>query len=90
MGDKKLLAGITGILVGSFGIHKFVLGYNKEGVIYLIANLVIVPIISVVTCGTGSILYVINVIPIIEGILYLVKSDEEYKATYIDNKRPWF
>jgi len=90
MGDKKLLAGITGILVGSFGIHKFVLGYNKEGVIYLIANLVIVPIISVVTCGTGSILYVIHVIPIIEGILYLVKSDEEYKATYIDNKRPWF
>ena len=90
MGDKKLLAGITGILVGSFGIHKFVLGYNKEGVIYLIANLVIVPIISVVTCGTGSILYVINVIPIIEGILYLVKSDEEFKATYIDNKRPWF
>ena len=45
MENKKLLAGISGILVGYLGIHKFILGYNKEGVIYLAANFIFVPII---------------------------------------------
>ena len=28
--SKRLIAGILGILIGVWGIHKFVLGYNKE------------------------------------------------------------
>ncbi len=27
--DKKLVAGLCGILLGGFGVHKFILGYNK-------------------------------------------------------------
>src|SRR5712691_7794750 len=34
--DKKVVAGILGILLGGFGIHKFVLGYQKEGLIMLL------------------------------------------------------
>ena len=34
--DKKVLAGVLGIVVGAFGIHKFVLGYTTEGVIMLL------------------------------------------------------
>lgn len=74
--NKKVLAGILGILFGSFGIHKFVLGYTKEGVIQLIA--------TVVTCGAAGI------IGFIEGIIYLTKSDEEFYQTYQVNKKPWF
>jgi hypothetical protein len=29
-------------------------------------------------------------IGLVEGILYLVKSDEEFVRTYIQNKRGWF
>lgn len=33
--NKKILAGILGIILGAFGIHKFILGYTKEGGILL-------------------------------------------------------
>jgi TM2 domain-containing membrane protein YozV len=74
--DKKIVAGILAILVGGFGIHKFVLGYTTEGIIQIV--------VTFVTCGIGSI------VGIIEGIIYLTKSDEEFVRTYIQNKRGWF
>jgi TM2 domain-containing membrane protein YozV len=74
--DKKVVAGICGILIGSLGVHKFILGYTKEGIIQII--------ITVCTCGMGGI------IGLIEGIIYLTKSDEEFVNTYITNKRGWF
>ena len=76
MENKKVLAGIMGILFGGFGIHKFILGYTKEGILQIV--------ISLVTCGIGSI------VGFIEGIIYLTKSDEEFFQTYQENKRPWF
>jgi TM2 domain-containing membrane protein YozV len=78
--NNKIAAGICGILLGSLGIHKFVLGYTKEGVIMLL--------VTVLTCGFGSI--VMGPIGLIEGILYLVKSDEEFVRTYVTNKKGWF
>lgn len=74
--NKKLMAGILAIVLGGFGIHKFILGYNKEGVIHIV--------ITILTCGFGSIL------GLIEGIIYLTKSDEEFFETYQANKKPWF
>jgi TM2 domain-containing membrane protein YozV len=74
--NKKILAGILGIFLGSFGIHKFILGYNKEGIIQLI--------ISVLSCGF------LGIIGLIEGIIYLTKSDEEFYYTYQVNKKGWF
>ena len=88
--DKKILAGILGILFGGFGIHKFVLGYQQEGVI-LLAGQLIAWILAVVTCGVLFFLpLVLSVIGIVEGIIYLTKSDEEFVHTYITNKKPWF
>ncbi len=74
--DKKIPAGICAILVGWLGVHKFVLGYTNEGIIQLI--------LGIVTCGATSI------ISIIEGIIYLTKSDEEFVRTYVQNKKGWF
>lgn len=74
--EKKVLAGILGIVAGSFGVHKFVLGYTTEGLIQLA--------LSFITCGLGGI------VGIVEGIIYLTKSDEEFVRTYIQNKKGWF
>lgn len=74
--DKKLLAGLLGILLGWTGAHKFVLGYTKEGIIQLI--------VSVCTCG------LFGIVGIIEGIIYLTKSDAEFVATYITGRKGWF
>lgn len=78
--DKKIVAGILGILLGAFGIHKFYLGYTKEGVIMLLVTLL--------TLGFGG--FVMGVIGLIEGILYLTKPDEEFVATYVTGKKGWF
>jgi TM2 domain-containing membrane protein YozV len=74
--DKKLTAGLLAILIGSLGVHKFVLGYTTEGIIQIV--------LTFLTCGIGGI------IPLIEGIIYLTKSDEEFVRTYIQNKKGWF
>jgi len=88
--DKKILAGILGILFGGFGVHKFVLGYQQEGIILLSVSIV-AWIIAIVTCGIGTPLIMIpSVIGIIEGIMYLTKSDEEFVQTYIIGRKPWF
>jgi|TARA_B100001971_G_scaffold3705_1_gene3041 TM2 domain-containing membrane protein YozV len=44
--DKKLPAGICGILIGALGIHKFILGYQTEGIIMLL--------VTILTCGLGG------------------------------------
>ena len=77
--NKKLIAGILGILIGALGIHKFYLGYTKEGVIMLLVTLL--------TCGFGGI--IMGPLGLIEGIMYLVKSDDEFEATYITGKKGW-
>lgn len=73
--EKKIPAGILGILIGGLGIHKFYLGYTKEGVIQILLCFL---------CGLGGL------IGLIEGIIYLTKSDEEFVATYITGKKGWF
>lgn len=78
--EKKIAAGICGILIGTFGVHKFILGYTQEGLIMLLVTLL--------TCGLGA--TVMWVIGLVEGIIYLTKSDEEFVATYINNKKGWF
>lgn len=77
---EKLVAGLLGILLGSLGIHKFYLGYTKEGVIMLL--------VSLLTCGIGAV--IMEIIGLIEGIMYLVKSDEEFQAIYVDSHKGWF
>ncbi|WP_304344676.1 TM2 domain-containing protein [Chryseobacterium koreense] len=74
--QKKLAAGLLGILVGAFGANKFYLGYINEGIIQIVLN--------IVTCGAASI------IPFIEGIIYLTMSDEQFDQTYVQNKKAWF
>lgn len=78
--DKKLVAGLLGILLGALGIHKFYLGYQKEGLIMLL--------VTVLTCGFGG--CVMGVIGLVEGIMYLTKSDDEFVAMYVTGRKPWF
>ncbi|MEL4306607.1 TM2 domain-containing protein [Joostella sp. CR20] len=78
--NKKIVAGLLAILLGTFGIHKFILGYQKEGIIMLLC--------SVLSCGIlAPIIYIIG---IIEGIIYLTKSDAEFYNTYQVGRKPWF
>lgn len=79
-GGKRLAAGICGIILGCLGVHKFLLGYSTPGVIMLLVTLL--------TLGVGAL--PMSVIGIVEGVIYLSKSDNDFYSTYIENKREWF
>lgn len=68
-GKDKTAAGILGILLGGLGVHQFYLGSVGTGLI-LIA-------ISVITCGIVG-----AVLGLVEGILILVMSDEDFNKRY--------
>ena len=57
---SKLTAGLLGIFLGGFGVHRFYLGYTTMGIIQIVVTLV--------TCGIGSLW------GFVEGILILAGS----------------
>jgi TM2 domain-containing membrane protein YozV len=86
--NKKILVGVLAILFGQLGVHKFILGYQKEGIIMLVATVI----------GYATMCFIIGsfivmataIIGLIEGIIYLTKSDAEFYNTYQVGKKPWF
>ncbi len=86
--NKKILAGVLAIVLGAFGIHKFILGYQKEGIILLAITLVGI-VLSCIGIGV-FIVWITGLIGLVEGIIYLTKSDEEFYNTYQVGRKPWF
>jgi TM2 domain-containing membrane protein YozV len=78
--SSKIPAGICGILLGSLGIHKFILGYTGAGLVMLLVSLLSCFILSPI----------MHLIGLIEGIVYLCKDDEDFVRTYVDRRREWF
>jgi TM2 domain-containing membrane protein YozV/RNA polymerase subunit RPABC4/transcription elongation factor Spt4 len=79
---NRIVAGVLGILLGWLGIHKFYLGYTKQGLIMLL--------VSILTSWIWIGPVIMGTIGLIEGIIYLVKSDEDFYATYVQSKKKWF
>jgi len=86
--NKKMLAGILAIVLGSLGVHKFILGYQKEGLILL--GVSVVGYATLCIAIGAFILMATGLIGLIEGIIYLTKSDEEFYQMYQVDKKPWF
>ena len=79
-----IAAGLLAIFLGVFGMHKFYLGYNQTAFIMLTVSIVG----SIFTMGLAA--AVIWVIAIIEGVMYLTKSQTEFDEIYVKAKREWF
>jgi len=77
---KRIVAGILGILLGMFGVHKFYLGFTGAGLIMLLVTVLSFFILFPVTAIIGF----------IEGILYLCKSDRDFYRDYEVRRRNWF
>lgn len=80
---SKVAAGLLALFLGGLGIHKFYLGYNRAGVIHLLC---IFPGLFLFSIPT----FIIFIISLIEGIIYLTKTDEDFHQTYEVGKRSWF
>ncbi len=87
--SNKVAAGLCGILVGGLGIHKFILGYTNAGIIMLVVSIG-GAILGFFTCITFVAAWAMALIGLIEGIIYLTKSDEEFVRTYVVGRKEWF
>ena len=65
-GRSKLAAALLAIFLGDLGIHKFYLGKPVWGIIYLLFSWTLIP----------------GLIGIVEGVLYLLMSKEEFARKY--------
>jgi TM2 domain-containing membrane protein YozV len=75
---KKVPAGIVALLMGTLGIHKFMLGLTTGGIVMIVLFFLLLPI------------PVLSVIALIEGITYLTKSDARFYEDYAVRKKQWF
>jgi TM2 domain-containing membrane protein YozV len=75
---KKVPAGLVALLMGTLGIHKFMLGLTTAGIVTLLLFFLLVPI------------PVLSVIALVEGIIYLTKSDAKFYDDYAVRKKQWF
>ncbi len=85
---SKIAAGLLAIFLGGLGIHKFYLGYPLQDVVLLVLSIVGLVTLFILI---GVLIWVgIWVVCLIEGILYLTKSDEEFEKVYVTGQKPWF
>lgn len=99
-GQKKLIAGLLAIVFGALGVHKFYLGLNTPGAIVLGAQVggwILAFFLGLITFGMGLFVTIplailcstaLGVLGLIEGILYLTKSDEDFHRQYVLGRRP--
>ncbi len=80
---SKVAAGVLAILLGGLGIHKFYIGAPGAGVIMLLCTFLGWVLLFIPTL-------IVWLISIIEGIIYLTKSDEDFYETYEVGKKGWF
>ncbi|WP_415814594.1 TM2 domain-containing protein, partial [Deinococcus marmoris] len=99
--QKRLIAGLLAIFLGSLGVHKFYLGMNTQGILILGANIgvwVLALLIGLLTLGFGLFITLplagvvssaLGLLGLVEGILYLTKSDADFGRDYLVGKKPW-
>ena len=80
---NRLVAGLLALFLGTLGIHKFYLGYNKAGLTMLLVAVFGAVLLLIPTL-------VIAVIAFCEAIIYLSTGEQEWHQTYVVNQRPWF
>jgi TM2 domain-containing membrane protein YozV len=85
--NRKIPAGILGIFLGAFGVHKFYLGMYRAGTIMLLCSIAGL----VLSClGLHVLFGAMGLIGFVEGIIYLVRSDSDFYNTYFVRRQEWF
>jgi TM2 domain-containing membrane protein YozV len=80
---NRLVAGLLALFLGTIGIHKFYMGYNKAGLTMLLVATVGAILLLIPTI-------IMAVIAFCEAITYLMMSDDEWQQKYVTDQRPWF
>lgn len=81
---SRVVAVLLAFFCGWLGLHKFYLGYFGAGLMMMGMSLVLGILSLGISAGAMA------VIGIVEGVLYLLRSPEEFSKTYVSERREWF
>ena len=84
---NKTTAGLLAIFLGVFGAHKFYLGFTGPALVFILTN-TIGWFVTWMLLGLPNI--ALSIIALIEGIIYLTKTDHDFEQTYVVEKKKWF
>ncbi len=74
-GKSRGVAAILAFFLGSLGIHFFYIGKTGAGVLFLI--------LTILFCWTVLIPFAISIITIVQAVLFLTSSQEQFESKYI-------
>lgn len=77
-------AGILALALGTFGMHKFYLGYHEQGFLLLLGTI----LLGAVSFGLGVL--AIWLVAIVEGATYFAMPQEEFERIYVEGTHNWF
>ena len=78
----RSFAAALAFFLGCFGAHKFYLGLNKAGIIYLV--------LGVVGMFVYPALIAVIVLSLFDVFKYLTSTPEEFEQVYVIGKKEWF
>jgi TM2 domain-containing membrane protein YozV len=83
----KTTAGLLALFLGAFGAHKLYMGRTGPALVYLLTN-------TVGVMFTWIFLFLPNItlliFAVVEAVIYLTMTDENFEQTYVSGKRNWF
>lgn len=84
-GKSRGLFALLAILLGEFGVHYFYIGKSMAGLLWLLGSLVIIPIITFITCGFGAVLYFVYLFPFIQGIILFFGNNQDFERKFVES-----
>ena len=79
--SRRTAALLAIIVVGMFGAHKFYIGNKKAGVIHIIALFVAAALANMI--GIELPVALVGIFSCVEGIIYALKTDEQFEEQYV-------
>ncbi|MDU8912653.1 TM2 domain-containing protein [Aestuariicoccus sp. MJ-SS9] len=80
---SKIAAALLALFLGGIGIHKFYLGKSTAGIITLVASFTGIFLLFIPNL-------LIAIISLIEAVIYLNKSEDEFYDKYVIGDKAWF
>lgn len=86
---SKWVAFILAVLLPAVGAHKFYLGHPKLGVLYLIYTLCLGAVVIALSLPEWTIIsfHFPAWIGLVEGVIYILKSPDDFQRIYVEGGR---
>lgn len=90
-GKSRIVAGVLALFLGGYGIHKFYLGITVPGIIYLLCNWIFLTLAIATEEDIFLIpIMIICIFALIDAVIYLTRTDEDFQRIYVEDKKQWF